>query len=167
MEDLLDRMCQLECERAQEVESSERKRKRLEEELAATGEQLCLARDDVLILRGGRKLNAKQLLNAKQQAKYTILCLYWMRVRRSCKRSKMCATQSRSSLLSSCVYTVQEAESLKVELEETQIQCSQVRLLSAALRESVSDLEGELRVLKCAQQICPAMSPVIFPGVCH
>ncbi|KAH9971214.1 hypothetical protein BGW80DRAFT_501089 [Lactifluus volemus] len=50
MEDLLERMCQLESERAQEVESSECERRRLEDELAETGEQLHLAHEDVLRL---------------------------------------------------------------------------------------------------------------------
>jgi hypothetical protein len=57
---------------------------------------------------------------------------------------------------------------LKVELEETQIRCSQVTLLSAVLQQRVSDSEDELRALKCTAQVpvCSAMTPVILPGMC-
>jgi hypothetical protein len=51
-----------------------------------------------------------------------------------------------------------DAESLRVEAEETRFRCSQVTLLSAALRDRVTDLEAELRTLKSAR-LCSATTP--------
>jgi hypothetical protein len=156
MENLLHRMCQLEIERAQEVESSELEKNHLLDELAVTGKQLRLTQEDVRLMRRDldeeREMRREVETHIEHELDMCQAKLEEVQDARRIGRIKFIEAIELLRLRSA------DAESLRAEAEATRFRCSQVTFLSAALRERVTDLEGELRTLKSAW-LCSAPTP--------
>jgi chromosome segregation ATPase len=170
MEDFIERMRQLEIDRAQEIKSSEQDKHHLQEELAVTREQLRLMQEDVINTRSDldREKEARRELEAYAKGVEHELdkCQTKLQDVRDAHRTEVIRYVEAAELLR---LRSADVESLKVEAEATQFRCSQVTFLSSALRERVTDLEAEVKTLKCTQRrsgTTPAStdSDLICPG---
>jgi hypothetical protein len=156
MEDLLERMCQLEFERAQEAESNELEKSHLLDELAVTREQLRLTQEDVRQLRRDLDREKEMRRGVETHIEHELdMCQAKLEEVQDARRTGSIKFFEAIELLR---LRSADAESLKVEAEDTRFRCEQVTLLSAALQERVTDLEAELRTLKSAR-LCSAPTP--------
>ncbi|KAI0247415.1 hypothetical protein BJV78DRAFT_1245566 [Lactifluus subvellereus] len=170
MEDFLERMRQLELDRAQEIKSSEQDKNHLQEELAVTREQLRLTQEDLINTRRDldREKEARRDLEtcAKDVAHELDTCQAKLQEVRDARRAGVIKFVEAVELLR---LRNADVDSLKVKAEATQFRCSQVTFLSAALRERITDLEAKVKTLKHAQS-CPETTPastnsrLICPG---
>jgi hypothetical protein len=168
MEGLPERICQLEFERAQEVESSEREKKHLQEELGVTREQLRLTQEDVINLHRDLDQEKEARGEAETHAKgveYELdICQSKLQEVQDAHRTEGIKFVEAVELLGLRSANV---EPLKDEAEATEIKCSQVTLLSAVLRERVMYLEGEVERLKCVQRCSGTTAArTISPLIC-
>jgi chromosome segregation ATPase len=149
MEDLLERMCQLEFEHAQEVESSELEKSHLLDELAVTREQLRLTQEEICQLRHDLDREKEMRRDVETHIEHELdMCQAKLEAVQDARRTGRIKFIEAIELLR---LRSANAESLKVEAEDTRFRCEQVTFLSAALQQRVTDLEAELRTLKSAR----------------
>jgi chromosome segregation ATPase len=119
--------------------NSEQQESRLQDELAVTKEQLCLAEEEVLTMRRDQDQSREALRELKTHI-FSLqfeweMCKAMLREAQDARRSNMTKLAEVIGLL-----RVSQAES-----EASQFRCSQVTFLCAALRERVTELEAKVK----------------------
>jgi len=149
LQELLERMLQLESESAQLVNSGKHDEKRLQGKLAGTKEQLRLAEEELLHVRRDLKRSRETLREVETRARDVTheldMCRVKMREGQDTRRSLRFKLDEAAELLR---LRSAELDSSKIEAETSQFKCSQITFLSVALQERVTELEAELKMLK-------------------
>ena len=131
----------------------ERDETRLHEELIATKEQLRLAEEDVHTLRRELGQSRESLCGVKTRVRALEheldVCQATVREAQDAQYASEVKFTEATQLLR--VHQA-ESESSKARAEESQLECSQVTLLCAALRERVTELEAKVKKLKSARE---------------
>jgi hypothetical protein len=142
--------------------NGERDESRLQEELALTKEQLLLAEEEVLTTRRDLEESRETLREVKTHVMFIEsaweMCKAMLREAQVARRSSLTELAEVIDLLRA---SQAESESSLVKAEASEFRCSQARFLCAALQERVTELEAEIKKLKC-----PAITPVDSPSFC-
>ena len=143
------------CDQESEVakKPDERDETRLHEELIATKEQLRLAEEDVHTLRRELGQSRESLCGVKTRVRALEheldVCQATVREAQDAQYASEVKFTEATQLLR--VHQA-ESESSKARADESQLKCSQVTLLCAALRERVTELEAKVKKLKSARE---------------
>jgi hypothetical protein len=172
LEELLDRICELESERAQVVKPPEPDDRRLEaEERAATMERLRLVEDEALTLRRSLRQSRKttweveshaedlkhELDKCQAELREAESKLRDMKDERRWREIKFAQVVERLRLRSS------ELELSRAENEESRFKCSQTAVRSARLHKRINELEREVRTLKSTQNYSTTSKALVVP----
>ncbi|KAI0264535.1 hypothetical protein BGY98DRAFT_611740 [Russula aff. rugulosa BPL654] len=153
LEELFGWMRQEEYESAQDAvkpNEEQESQSRLQDELAATKEQLCLVEEEYLSVR----CDIDQSREALREVKSHVVSLQfeW----EMCKALVREAQEARRSSLTELAEVIELLRVSQAEWEESQFRCSQVTFLCGALQERVTELEAET---KKGLKKCPAITP--------
>jgi chromosome segregation ATPase len=153
---LFERMRQGEYESAQDAvkPNNEQHVSRLQDELAVTKEQLCLAEEEVLTMR--RDMDQAREALREVNTHLVSLRSEW----EMCKAMLREAQDTRRSNMTQLAEVIDLLRVSQAESEESQFRCSQVTFLCAALQERVTELEAKVNMLKY-----PAVPPIHTGGV--
>ena len=149
LSELIEPMRQMEPEKVEDVNPNERDETRLQEELTATKEQLRLAEEDVRDLRHelGRSRESLHEVEAHVRALEHELNICRVTAREA--QDAQHASEVKFTEVTQLLRVHQaESESSMARVEESQLKCSQVTFLCAALREHVTELEAKVKELK-------------------
>jgi DNA repair exonuclease SbcCD ATPase subunit len=154
LEELFGWMRQEEYESAQDAvkpNEEQESQSRLQDELAATKEQLCLVEEEYLSVR----CDINQSREALREVKSHVVSLQfeW----EMCKALVREAQEARRSSLTELTEVIELLRVSQAEWEESQFRCSQVTFLCGALQERVTELEAKAK--KGLKKY-----PVITPG---
>ena len=156
LEELLERICQLESERAQHVTPTGPDHHSLERELTATMEKLRLAEEEVLTLRRNLDQPKDPTQEAVSQARALehelSKCQAKRRESEDKRRAMEISSAERLRLLSA------ELESSKNQVEASQLGATS---LSTALQERIDELEAQVTTLKSTQNYPPTTATAI------
>ena len=151
--ELIELMRQVEPESAEDVKPNERDETRLQEELIATKEQLRLAEEDIRSLRrelGRSRESLGEVETHVRALEYELdICQATVREAQDAQYASEVKFTEATQLLR--VHQA-ESESSIARAEESELKCSQVTLLCAALRERVTGLEAKVKKLKSARE---------------
>ena len=151
--ELIEWMRQVEPESAEDVKPNERDETRLRGELSATKEQLCLAEEGVRDLRRELGQSRGSLRKIEIQVRALECELDICRATVQEARDAQHATEVKFSEATQLVRVHQaESESSMARAEESQLKCSQVTFLCAALQERVTELEAKVKKLKSSRK---------------
>ena len=141
---LFERMRQGENESAQDAvkPNSEQQESRLQNELAATKEQLLLAEEEVLTMR--RDLDHWREAFREVTTHLASLRSEWEMFKAMLRE----AQDARRSTMTELVEVIELLRVSQAESEESQFRCSQVMFLCAALQDRVTELEAKVKKLK-------------------
>jgi len=149
----IERMRQMEHESTEDVKPNEREETRLQEDLIATKEQLRLAEEDVRDLRrelGQSRESLREVETHVRALEHELgICQATVREAQDAQYTSEVKFTEATQLLR--VHQA-ESESSMARAEESQLKCSQVTLLCAALRERVTELEAKVKNLKSARK---------------
>ena len=152
--ELIREMRQVEPETTEDVNANERDESRLQEELNVTKEQLCLAEEDVRALRrelGQARESLPRIETQVRTLEYELDTICQATVREA--QDAQYASEVKFTEATQLVRVHQaESEPSMARAEESQLKCSQVTFLCAALRERVTGLEAKVKKLKSSRK---------------
>jgi hypothetical protein len=149
LEGLLERIGQLESERAQHVTPTEPDDHSLERELTATMEKLRVTEEEVLNLRRDLDQSRKAMCGAESDARdlgrKLDKCQAKLRKSADSRRAMEAQFAERLRLSSAAL------KSSRAQVEASQLKCSHATSLSTALQERVDELEDQITTLKSSR----------------
>ena len=151
--ELIEPMRQMEPERVEDVKPNERDETRLQEELTATKEQLFLAEEDVRDLRS----ELGQSRESHHEVETHVRALeHELDICRATAREAQDAQHASEVKFTEVTQPLRvhqaESESSMARVDESQLKCSQVTFICAALRERVTELESKVKKLKSTRE---------------
>ena len=155
LEELLQRICQLESERSQHVMPPDKHS--LEKELTATMEKLRVTEEEVLTLRRNLGQSRKAMCDmdghTRDVGHELNKCQAKLREAEDERRAMKNKFAERLCLLSA------ELDSTRAQVGASQLECSEATSISTALQERINDLEFQVSTLKRTRNYPPTTTP--------